>query len=151
MRAELLALLNKLKLAEARPGVISSESEYSDDPARVLQSFLEFGGEGWLCLAQTPEILVFPRDAGMVPPDGWPVCGELANGGSSLHISRAGKGWCVSHLTEMPDGDGVVLSRTLLRRGGGGVLSYDVSCAARDLGGLTEWKPEQYRFTGFRG
>lgn len=148
MKDKLLNLMGELGLGEARPGTVRARSDVFDDPSEALRVFKEFGGEGWLCLAKTREILILPGDAGNVPDDGWPVGGELADGNRSLRLARSGAGWCVSVLEADPEGEGITLFRSFLRRGGG-TLRYEVSCENSVREGPGEFRASEYRFTGF--
>jgi len=151
MTASVLEMIGELGFGEVRSGTILEETAFHEEASAALAAFREFGGKGWLCLAGSPGILILPRDASEIPEEGWPVSGELSNVASGLRLSRSDGKWSVTTLTEKPDGDGILLKRTLIRRDGPGTLAYEVGCRCEDRAGLAEWRPYSYRFAGFEG
>ena len=63
----------------------------------AMQAFLSFGGEGWLCTAESPSIQHTASGGGWPPSENaWPLHGELAKEESgrklSLHLRRTPRG-----------------------------------------------------------
>ena len=133
----------------------------------AMQAFLSFGGEGWLCTADSRDVFHSAPGGVWPPPDSvWPLHGELAkeDGGRklSLHLRRTPRGWSLVWLEETGATDGrSCLVETRLHRHKEKpeeksrlLLCYTVAWTPEWIGdtanGHEELRPTAYRFAGFR-
>ena len=149
-----LELLQKLAPDAAggwAPGRLVVETEIVPKSEDACRRFLDFGGEGWLCLAGSKDIIRFTAGSPAAADAGWPLCGESANGAHSLHLQRVGEGWSLTTLTESTSGDPdeLMCSATLQARDGKGNLCYRVCWRRQSVHGQDEIRPDTFRFTGF--
>ncbi|MBI4664151.1 MAG: hypothetical protein HY735_35595 [Verrucomicrobia bacterium] len=145
-----------LALPQFRVGALSSRAELHADAAVALRSFLNFEGEGWLCLGDHPEILSLPATKVNTVPGAWPHSGERASGNTSLHLQRAGDGWQLTWVEERAGGTATEEILTEVRFLGTRdmpPLRYAVHWHPEWIGGATaghqELRPVHYRFLGF--
>jgi hypothetical protein len=137
-----------------RTGRLECRSHVEADAAVVFQKLREFGGEGWVCLADNPVVLrfgtanPFPEPAGKVP---WLVSAEAAKDNESLHVARDAAGWILTEisLADAKTQDDILLESTLKARAGGSDLKYDTSWCPKTQLGLEEIRPVAFRFAGF--
>jgi hypothetical protein len=134
--------------------IVATDTGYTD-AADVLSAFLAFGGEGWLCTTDSKAIYRLPSDT----PSGeeYPLHGELAKGGTSLHLRQDGAGgWTLTRLEETADEHTLCFESTLLAYDPGvGYLRYQV-CHEPVAPGIPEatqdiqeLRPARSRFLGF--
>jgi hypothetical protein len=90
-------------LGEVRPGTLTLVNEATVfDAAEAMRRFLSFGGQGWLCTAESRSILhTQPGGAWPPPASAWALQGEVANGLRSLHLRRTPAGWHLATLEEI--------------------------------------------------
>ncbi len=134
------------------PGRLEVKMETVDGPEEALNRFIDFGGEGWLQMADRPEIVVFSPEKPLSINSGRPVRGEAASAAGSLLLESASGVFSLSLIEKKQaetDSDLIAASR-FRRRDGGGVLEYETFWTKKDVFGINEIRPEAYRFAGFR-
>jgi hypothetical protein len=97
-------------------GLIRAESRGSVGREEAIRAFRGMAGQGWLCQSNQRHIIRFdvPEDLPPLVEDGWPECGEVANGNRSLHLAADGCGaWTLTCLSYEPDGDGLIVEHRL--------------------------------------
>lgn len=134
------------------PGRLEVKTETAEDPESALQRFADFGGEGWLQMADRPEILVFSPDRPLSVQGGRPVRGEAASGDSGLLLESASGAFTLSFVVKKhADCDADLISISgFRRRDGGGTMEYETYWTKKDVFGIWEIRPAAYRFAGFR-
>lgn len=149
----LVSLFRKQGLGEVRQGCIEVDSLVVSTPDEAMKALKNHGGQGWICLANTREVLRISDTADLaISKDDWIECCEVARDASSMHISADGRGgWNVVTLRENPSRDGIIVHHSLLTSDGKGALAYDVSWspAPGHQSGIGELCPAAWRFTGF--
>lgn len=140
------------KAASWKPGRLVCSIELEPQAAEAVRRFVAFGGEGWLCASDSPDIRRF--SAGKPPalaPGAFPLCGEATIGPESLHLHRTAAGWeLVTLRRDPPDGEGQLLRESaLLARDAQGKLRYETAWRLENSDGLEEIRPYAYRFIGF--
>lgn len=139
-----------------RAGALSSHVDLHTDAAAALRRFLDFEGEGWLCLGDHPEILSLPATKVNAVHGAWPHSGERASGNTSLHLQRSGSGWQLIWVEETAWGstpEDLLTEVRFLGTRGTPLLRYAVHWRSVWIGGETaghqELRPAHYRFLGF--
>lgn len=133
-------------------GKLTLSSETTDDAGKAIDRLRQFGGEGWLCATDSPEIRRFSPSSPMSVSAGcFPLSGEAVSGKRSLHLHRVAEGWELVTLIreDSSDGSQVLVSTSLKARDGQGWLSYETAWEPEDVAGLQELRPYASRFTGF--
>jgi len=128
---------------------VSSEEVASAEEA--MARFLAFGGEGWLCTAESREIHTLRSTSPWSPEfrrKPWPLWGELVYGERSLHLRRTSDGWSLVTLTSNKNIEGIVLETSYLAKGGGR-MRYLVAYTLQTINDLEELRPDACRFLGF--
>ncbi len=138
--------------ASAARGRLVPAIEHVPEAGPALEKFLAFGGEGWLCATDSPDIRRFSHGARPAVAQGaFPLCGEAVNGQASLHLQKASSGWdlvCLRREAAEAEGQ-IILESRLLAGDGAGDLRYETAWQAADAAGLAESRPYAYRFAGF--
>ena len=132
--------------------LVCSMQQVADAPS-ALRRFVDFGGEGWLCVTTHQDILRFgPSQPLALSSDGaaWPLCGEAARGAVSLHLQRGATGWELTTIERLPaEGpDDVIVKGVMKARDGRGDLHYETAWRPVDVAGLVEMRPGAFRFVG---
>ena len=133
---------------------LTDQSGRVETAAEAIEKFCAFGGQGWLCIAENPEILILPDQSGALDEfcsqakPCWPRCGELVNDKKSLHLRQINHSWEISVLEDDKASDGVWRDTSLLATNGGR-LRYRVGYELCNHGGLEEFRPTISRFLGF--
>jgi hypothetical protein len=128
-------------------GRIKANCRHFPDADSTLQAFIAFGGQGWLCTAESPTIEEF-NGSGLIKPEGqWPRWGELVNGEISLHLRHTGAGWSLVELWEVADSEGILMKKHYL--GKNNRLNYHVFYELQETNGELSYRPRLSRFLGF--
>ena len=135
-------------------GRLDCQTECVTDAAQAIARFRALGGEGWLCSAESKEIRRFspaqplPDPAASSP---WPLCGETANGTTSIHLQRGTDGWFLTTLVrrDAVSPDDVLIKSVLQARDGQGDLCYETAWRNQAVAGIDELRPHAFRFIGF--
>ena len=132
-----------------QPGRIETASRRVAAPEEALAAFRDFGGEGWLQIAEDEEIVVF--SSALAEASGWPVAGEASREDASLLLVREEEGWTLVESRRQPpaNDDDLIAVTEFRRRDAEGKLRYETHWTAVEVYGQTEIRPVAYRFAGF--
>lgn len=132
-------------------GSLAVESQEIPSPEETLKRFIDFGGEGWLQLADDREIKTFSPGNPLSLDNKWPLTGEAAKGDSSVCLCREGEGWKLTTITKaVPQNeDDMIVPARFRRRDAEGFLCYETAWTPQDIFGQIEIRPAAFRFTGF--
>lgn len=139
------------RLKTLATGGIETSFEEVATAEEAMALFLAFGGEGWLCTAESREIHTLQSGSPWSPEfrrKPWPLWGELVNGENSLHLRRTSDGWSLITLTSNKVKEGIVLETSFLARGDRR-MRYLVAYRMQTLNNIEELRPETCRFLGF--
>lgn len=150
---ELLARFIPEKTSLIRARIVAEDKKY-EDPTQVLEAFLGFAGEGWLCTSESAKVYRLPED--QPGKDEYPLHGERSGGALSMHLRQDGVGgWILTTLEESPSESGsLCIEAQLAACGDGGSLLYQVChepviTTSGQMENLTELRPVRARFVGF--
>ena len=132
------------------PGRLEVKMETVEGQEEALGRFSDFGGEGWLQMADRSEIVVFGPEKPLSIDSGRPVRGEAASGAGSLLLESASGTFTLSLIETKQaetDADLIAASR-FRRRDGGGAMVYETFWTMKDVFGVSEIRPAAYRFAG---
>lgn len=132
-------------------GSLAVESQEIPSSEEALKRFIEFGGEGWLQLADDREIQTFSPDKPLALQAKWPLAGEAAKENSSVCLCRERDSWKLTTITRTApqNEDDLIMSTRFRRRDAEGFLCYETAWSPRDVFGQEEIRPAAFRFTGF--
>lgn len=117
-----------------------------------LKSLIPTPSAGWLLAVNIPRPLQLPKDLGSLGEVQWIEAAEVvsADGSESWHYRDLGQGQClITHFTESPDPDAVLIETSLLGSDGVRQLKYRVSHQLQAMGDHQELRPVCARFVGF--
>lgn len=130
--------------------ILVTETIEFDAADKALQYFCNFGGNGWLCTAESAEILSFNKESSSLT-DQWPRWGELVTGDrkKSLSLRHTGSCWTITLLEDAPASakEGLILPVQYLGRKC--PLTYDVFYDLNTVNGVDQYTAICSRFTGF--
>ncbi len=141
-------------------GRLERQSRIFEKATEALSEFIRFGGEGWLCIAEKPEILRFTPGnplLGSVVENSFPISGEAAFESKSIHLARGDSGWAVTEITRyasQEDDDLIVRTKFRNRTDRNEVLAYEtywkaINVDESDGEDQEELRPHCFRFVGF--
>ena len=141
-------------------GRLERQSRIFEKATEALSEFIRFGGEGWLCIAENPEILRFTPGnplLGSVVENSFPISGEAAVESKSIHLSRGDSGWVlteISRLASQEDDDLIVRTNFRNRTDRNEVLTYEtywkaINVDENDGDEQEELRPCCFRYVGF--
>jgi hypothetical protein len=109
--------------------------------------------EGWVLAVNIPRPLRLPDDQPRLAEVQWIEAAEVvsADGTESWHFRDLGQGQClVTHFTEAPEADAVLVEASLLGSDGIAQLRYHVGHRLQVIGLHQELRPVAARFVGFK-
>lgn len=133
------------------PGFLEVRTEAVSTAEEALRRISEFGGEGWIQLAEQKEILTFEDNSPLGTNEGWPVQAEAVRGDISISLTKDPDGWILAFIEKHPprDDTDLLAAAEFRRRDGGGTLCYETYWTKKDVFGQWEIRPEAFRFSGF--